>query len=60
MAFRLEEATIGELHRAIRTGATTWVAVVRHYLARVRAYNGVARDRRYKGFWNSSGGFTVR
>jgi hypothetical protein len=26
----------------------------------VRAYNGVARDRRYKGFWNSSGGFTVR
>jgi hypothetical protein len=26
----------------------------------VRAYNGVARNRRYKGFWNSSGGFTVR
>ena len=25
-----------------------------------RAYNGVARNRRYKGFWNSSGGFTVR
>jgi len=26
----------------------------------VRAYKSVARDRRYKGFWNSSGGFTVR
>lgn len=26
----------------------------------VRAYAEVARDRRYKGFWNKSGGFTVR
>jgi amidase len=42
MTFRLEEATIDELHQAIRSGATTCVAVVRHYLARVRAYNGVA------------------
>jgi len=40
--FRLEEATIDELHAAIRSGATTCVAVVRHYLARVRAFNGVA------------------
>ena len=40
--FQLEECTIDELHRAIRSGATTCVAVVRHYLARVRAYNGVA------------------
>jgi Asp-tRNA(Asn)/Glu-tRNA(Gln) amidotransferase A subunit family amidase len=40
--FRLEEATIDELHRAIQAGATTCVAVVEHYLARVRAYNGVA------------------
>ncbi|HYM73063.1 MAG TPA: amidase family protein, partial [Stellaceae bacterium] len=40
--FRLEEATIEELHRAIRAGATTCVAVVEHYLARARAYNGVA------------------
>jgi Asp-tRNA(Asn)/Glu-tRNA(Gln) amidotransferase A subunit family amidase len=40
--FRLEEATIDELHRAIRAGETTVVAVVQHYLARVRAYNGVA------------------
>ena len=40
--FRLEEATIDELHAAIRAGHTTVVAVVKHYLARVRAYNGVA------------------
>ena len=40
--FRLEEATIDELHDAIRAGRTTCVAVVRHYLERVRAFNGVA------------------
>jgi amidase len=40
--FRLEEATIAELHAAIRAGQTTCVAIVRHYLARARAYNGVA------------------
>jgi amidase len=40
--FRLEEATIDELHEAIRAGRTTCVAVVRHYLDRARAYNGVA------------------
>jgi len=41
-SFRLEEATIAELHAAIRSGATTCVTVVQHYLARARAYNGVA------------------
>src|SRR6202140_533524 len=40
--FRLEEATIGQLHRAIRAGETNCVAVVRHYIERARAYNGVA------------------
>ena len=40
--FQIEEATIDELHRAIRDGRTTCVAVVQHYLARVRAFNGVA------------------
>src|SRR5258707_1258728 len=40
--FCLEEATIGELHEAIKAGRTTCVAVVQHYLDRVRAYNGVA------------------
>ncbi len=40
--FRLEEATISSLHDAIRSGETTCVAVVEHYIARARAYNGVA------------------
>ena len=40
--FHLEEATIADLHRAIREGRTTCVAVVRHYIDRVRAFNGVA------------------
>src|SRR6266576_2560540 len=39
--FRLEEATIDELHEAIKSGRTTCVAVVRHYIERARAYNGV-------------------
>ena len=40
--FRLEEATIDEFHAAIRTGEITCVEVVQRYLARARAYNGVA------------------
>ena len=40
--FRLEEATIDELHQAIKNGETTCVAVVRRYMERARAYNGVA------------------
>src|SRR3954447_22357336 len=40
--FQLEEATIADLHAAIRDGRTTCVAVVAHYLARTRAFNGVA------------------
>lgn len=40
--FRVEEATIAELHQAIRDGRTTCVEVVRQYIARVQAYNGVA------------------
>ncbi len=40
--FCLEEATIDELHDAIILGRTTCVSVVRHYLDRVRAFNGVA------------------
>jgi amidase len=40
--FCLEEATIEELHAAITSGQTTCVAVVQHYIDRVRAYNGVA------------------
>lgn len=40
--FRLEEATIADLHAAITSGQTTCVAVVQHYIDRARAYNGVA------------------
>jgi amidase len=41
-SFRLEEATIDDLHQAIRAGQTNCVAVVRQCLARVCAFNGVA------------------
>ena len=40
--FRLEEASIDDLHAAIKDGRTTVVEVVQHYIDRVRAYNGVA------------------
>ena len=40
--FVLEEATIDELHVAIKAGETTCVDVVEHYLARVRAFNGAS------------------
>jgi len=40
--FRLEEATIEKLHEAIKARHTTCVAVVQHYIDRVRAYNGVS------------------
>ena len=41
-SFSLEEATIDELHQAIKDGVTSCVAVVGHYIDRVRAFNGVA------------------
>src|SRR6202045_1935901 len=41
-SFRLEEATIADLHAAIRAGKTTVVQVVQRYIDRARAYNGVA------------------
>ena len=40
--FVLEEATIEELHAAIKAGRTTCVEVVEHFIKRVRAFNGVA------------------
>ena len=40
--FRLEEATIDDLHEAIRSGQTNCAVVVQHYIDRVRAFNGVA------------------
>ena len=40
--FRLMEATIDELHAAIKSGQTTCAAIVQQNLDRVIAYNGVA------------------
>jgi Asp-tRNA(Asn)/Glu-tRNA(Gln) amidotransferase A subunit family amidase len=40
--FRLEEATIDEMHAAIRAGEITCVQIVQHYIDRARALNGVA------------------
>jgi amidase len=40
--FRVEEATIDELHKAIKAGQTTCVEVTQQYIERVRAFNGVA------------------
>jgi amidase len=40
--FHLQEATIDDLHRAIRSGQITCKGVVQLYLNRAKAYNGVA------------------
>jgi amidase len=40
--FQIEEATISDLHAAIRADKTTLVQVVQQYIDRARAYNGVA------------------
>ncbi len=40
--FQLEEATIAQLHAAICSGRVTVSQVVRHYIARAQAFNGVA------------------
>ena len=39
--FQLEEATIDQLHDAIKAGDITCVEVVQRYIDRARAYNGV-------------------
>jgi amidase len=40
--FELVEATIEDVHRAIRSGATTCEGLVRTYVDRAKAYNGVS------------------
>jgi Asp-tRNA(Asn)/Glu-tRNA(Gln) amidotransferase A subunit family amidase len=40
--FQLEEASIAGLHAAILAGEVTVTDVVRHYIARAQAFNGVA------------------
>jgi amidase len=39
--FQLEEASIEDIHRAIRAGETTCAQIVQGFVARARAYNGV-------------------
>jgi Asp-tRNA(Asn)/Glu-tRNA(Gln) amidotransferase A subunit family amidase len=41
-AFRLEEATIADVHRAIRQGQLTCRGLVQAYINRAKAYNGVS------------------
>lgn len=38
--FLLEEATIRQIHEAIKSGEITAASLVRQYLARIKAYNG--------------------
>jgi Asp-tRNA(Asn)/Glu-tRNA(Gln) amidotransferase A subunit family amidase len=39
--FKVEEATISDIHNAIKSGSVTCKAVVQAYIARAKAYNGV-------------------
>lgn len=41
-SFELHEATIDQMHAAIKAGEITVVQIVQHYIDRARAYNGVA------------------
>src|ERR1700731_752920 len=43
-AFHVEEATIDDVHRAIREGRITWKGLVEIYLKRAKAYNGVSNE----------------
>ncbi|MDH3508585.1 MAG: amidase family protein [Gammaproteobacteria bacterium] len=42
--FRLEEATIADVHRAIQAGELTCLGLVESYLDRARVYNGVTNQ----------------
>ena len=42
--FRLEEATISDVHRAIQEGQLTCLGLVEMYLDRAKAYNGVTNS----------------
>src|SRR5437016_13710886 len=43
--FHLQEATIEDVHRAIREGQVTCRGLVQLYMNRAKAYNGVADER---------------
>ena len=40
-SFRIEEATIADVHRGIQSGAVSCLGVVQAYIERAKAYNGV-------------------
>src|SRR5580693_582053 len=42
--FHLQEATIDDVHRAIRQGQITCSSLVKLYLNRAKAYNGVSNQ----------------
>src|SRR5260370_9409144 len=42
--FHLQEATIDDVHRAIREGQITCRGLVQLYISRAKAYNGVAGE----------------
>src|SRR5262245_526128 len=42
--FHLQEATINDIHNAIKTGQMTCQAIVQAYLNRAKAYNGVCTE----------------
>ena len=42
--FHLQEATIDDVHRAIRSGQLTCSALVKLYINRAKAYNGVSNE----------------
>src|SRR5688572_21759114 len=39
-AFRIEEASISDMHRAIQSGQVTCTDIVQAYIERAKAYNG--------------------
>src|SRR5678815_1976431 len=39
--FQIEQASIGDIHNAIKSGQTTCRAVVQTYIDRAKAYNGI-------------------
>ncbi len=43
--FHLEEATIADIHDAIKSGEITCKGLVQAYIARTKAYNGCAPRR---------------
>ena len=50
--FRIEEATIAQIHAAMKAGQVTCRALVEQYLRRIDAYDGTAR-RSTRSSWST-------